>query len=107
MNVDYRVYQSTTNEFLNFKFVERDFSFGDYKEVYKGGLNGNELKTKDDVLDELYMVLNIAHPEDYKSRSLSIGDIVEVSCNGGEKQYFYCESMGWKEVTELCNNKDR
>jgi len=64
-----------------------EVSKDDYKTVY-------ECERDDDyTLDDAFEEFNIKHPSDYKARSLSVSDIVEMD----GKSYF-CMSIGWKQV---------
>ena len=45
------------------------------------------------VLEELFYIFNMAHPEDYQGRSLSVSDIVKLN-----DEYYFCQSAGWKKV---------
>ena len=56
------------SEWLKKRNIE--LSINDYKKVY-------ELKADTDDLEEVFKILNINHPTDYKARSLSVGDVVE------------------------------
>ena len=63
-----------------------------YKKTYEGDL---ETTSTDciDILEELFELLNINHPVDYKGHSLSVSDIILL--NG---KYYYCDAYGWKEI---------
>lgn len=56
-------------------------------------------------------LLNIDHPEDYRGRSLSVSDVVEVYESDAIPQGFYfCDSFGFKQVTfhpEKCGISER
>ena len=43
--------------------------------------------------DDLYRMFNLNHPEDFKGRSLSVSDVVEMPDG-----YWYCDSFGWQEL---------
>ena len=62
-------------------------------------------------LEEVYTLLNIDHPEDYRGRSLSVSDVVEVYESDAIPQGFYfCDSFGFKQVTfhpEKCGISER
>lgn len=50
-------------------------------------------------LEEVYAMLNINHPSDYRGRSLSVSDIVEVCKAEAVTQGFYfCDSVGFRQV---------
>jgi len=44
--------------------------------------------------DRLFEKFNIAHPSDYRNRSMSVGDVIVFDGN----RAYACESAGWKEV---------
>jgi hypothetical protein len=46
-------------------------------------------------LDYLFFIFNERHPEDFRSHSLSVGDIVRL-----DGQAHYCDSVGWKLINE-------
>ena len=63
-----------------------------YEKTYEGNIETNktdEIK----ILEEIFTLLNINHPEDYKGHSLSVSDIVVLN----DKKY-YCNSYGWDEI---------
>lgn len=95
--MDYKIFQ-LKEEFL-FGFGFRNLSDGTnsvdldrYHCVYTGKIaaDGKDIKS---VLEELFEIFNINHPEDFMGYSLSVSDIVML----GEK-YYYCCNMGWTEV---------
>ena len=74
------------------------FSLDDYEEVYSGEI---DLETYDDegnedvyhTLEYLFDMFNIFRPEDYKGRSMSISDVVEL-----DGKYYYCDPVGFIEI---------
>ena len=63
-----------------------------YDKVYEGEVEA-------DNLEDVFRVFNLEHPEDYRGRSLSVSDIVEVVESQSVKAGFYfCDSVGFKEV---------
>lgn len=44
-------------------------------------------------LEEIYEIFQLKHPEDYRGRSLSVSDIVELPDG-----LHFCDSIGWKPV---------
>lgn len=61
---------------------------GEYELVWEGELIGR-------TLEKVYRELNYAHPANYKARSLSVSDIVEVVREDGRGDKWFCDSMGW------------
>jgi hypothetical protein len=45
--------------------------------------------------DTLFETFNIDHPNDYRNRSMSVGDVVIL---GSNRIAYACESIGWKEI---------
>lgn len=55
-------------------------------------------------LDDLYMRLNVMHPSDYYTYSLSVGDVIAVNFNGDKKAYFV-DSFGFKKIDNFFEYK--
>ena len=71
--------------------LNNNFSLDDYEVVYEG-----EVMIKPDVhamLETVFYIFNCRRPEDFKGRSMSISDVVEL--NG---KVYYCDSFGFKEI---------
>lgn len=50
-------------------------------------------------LEEVYAKLNIDHPSDYRCRSMSVSDVVEVCESDTVPQGFYfCDMLGFKQI---------
>lgn len=50
-------------------------------------------------LERIYTIFNIERPEDYRGRSLSVSDIVEIMHEeDGKTKFYYCDAFGFKEV---------
>lgn len=63
-----------------------------YDEVYQG-----EVMCED--LDDVFEMFNIKHPEDYKGRSLSVTDMIEViEHNVIEPGFYFVDSFGFKRL---------
>lgn len=63
-----------------------------YEKTYEGDIETDNTD-KYEILEEIFTLLNVNHPEDYKGHSLSVSDIVVLS----NKKY-YCDSYGWVEI---------
>lgn len=59
-----------------------------YDLVYSGTTENDS-----SVLGELFERFNINRPHDFRGRSMSVSDIVEI-----DERYFYCDSYGWEEL---------
>lgn len=74
-----------------------------YDEVYVGHVDTEDL-------EEIYYIFNLRKPEGYKGRSMSVSDIVELSCeqdyewanaafeNKPPIRWWFCDSIGFKEI---------
>lgn len=62
-------------------------------------------------LEDVYKKFNLDHPKDYKGRSLSVSDVVEIKAGGTVTPGFYfCNDFGFKEVSfdpSLCPETQR
>lgn len=66
------------------------FDINDYEIVYEGEIEGSDPIS---ILDELWVIFNINHPNDYHGRSMSVSDVVVLD----DAKYF-CDSIGWEKV---------
>lgn len=102
----YAIYQiknirDTMYAFRSWKNAEKIFAFNDYKKVYEG-----EMEQKN-ILENLFVIFNINHPEDFSGHSLSVSDLVALKKDGNDYWYwYYCDSYGWKEITEIMSEKN-
>ena len=97
--MEYKIYQlkntrDTFYGFMGWDVAERNgFNINDYKEVYRG--------TGEYTLDKLFEKFNLNHPADYKGHSLSVSDVVALK-KDNEWVWYYCDSLGWQNITERC-----
>lgn len=64
--------------------------------IYDGVYSG---EVDCDSLEDVYKMFNLEHPSDYRGRSLSVSDIVEVkSSENVEPGFYYCDSFGFQKV---------
>ena len=79
--------------FLDFKWLLEKFGkfdINDYKKTYEGTIEGLDALY---VLEDLFEIFNIRHPEDFRGHSLSVSDVVKL-----DDKFYYCDSMGWKTL---------
>lgn len=63
-----------------------------YDKVYEGAVEAS-------TLEDVYRIFNLQHPPEYRGRSLSVSDIVEVVDGGtAEPGFHYCDSIGFRKV---------
>lgn len=83
------------NAYMKYAFRGLDdidaVKFNLYSKVYTGDINS--FMGVYDVLEEIFKIFNLSHPENFKGHSLSVSDIVKI-----DNKYYYCDSFGWKEV---------
>ena len=64
-----------------------------YDRVYDGKLDCNSLET-------IYEKFNIDHPADYKGRSLSVSDVVEIrESDTLNPSFYFVDSIGFKAIS--------
>ena len=69
-----------------------------YDRVYSGSVESNG--ATGEVLESLFMRFNLEFPADYRSRSMSVSDVVVLHENGNDRAYF-CDSIGFAEVPQF------
>lgn len=63
-----------------------------YDCVFEGDVNCQNL-------EDAYRMFNLDHPEDYRGRSMSVSDVVEiVDADTAEKGFYFCDTVGFKKV---------
>lgn len=87
----------------------RDLAFRSYDELQKDSLAVDAANyscvysgrlTEGQTLDGLYEKFNLRRPTDFLGHSLSVSDVI-VTNRDGQKQAFYVDSFGFKEVPEF------
>ena len=78
------------------KSAEENFDFSDYEKTYEY-IADSKNKTDFDMLEKVFEKFNCNNPSDFKSRSLSVSDIVRL-----DDKYYYCDNIGWTDVTYDC-----
>lgn len=79
---------------------------GRYDRVYSGSVPAEDL-------EDVYRIFNTESPENYRGRSMSVSDIVEVKDpegSGVQPGCFYCDTVGFREVPfdpERAEEKER
>lgn len=67
-----------------------DLDAENYIDVYSSRIQGaNEYN----VLEKLYFIFNMQHPEGFKGHSLSVSDIIKLN-----DSYYFCQSAGFKKI---------
>jgi hypothetical protein len=98
--IQYNIYQTDGNyRFMWWDAVKDEFSLDDYKRVYSGKLPDDTMDDQE-ILEEMYTKFNVNRPDDYRARSVSVSDVIELIRDGTSK-YYYCDNMGWKLIKEV------
>lgn len=98
---NYIIYQAkveTRFTFLNWEIANKhaNWSFDPYRSVW----NGTEEAADDmDLVNYLWEVFNINHPFGFRGHSMSVSDIVMFYENSEYPVFYYCDSFGWKNIT--------
>ena len=61
-----------------------------YRRAYEGTVEAENL-------EDVFYIFNMDHPEDYRARSLSMSDVVEIIEDHGSS-FYICDTFGFKEV---------
>lgn len=67
------------------------FNIKDYNKVYEGEIEGGNSTYF--VLEDLFTIFNIRHPEDFKGHSLSVSDVIDL-----DGELWYCDSYCWHKI---------
>ena len=76
--------------FKHYEWAKNVIDLKDYEVVYEGELDYPEMPN---ALEELFEIFNVRRPEDFKGRSMSISDIVEI-----DGKNYYCDFVGWEKL---------
>ena len=76
--------------FKHYEWAKNVIDLNDYEVVYEGEFDYPEMPN---ALEELFEIFNNKRPEDFKGRSMSISDIVEI-----DGKNYYCDFVGWEEL---------
>ena len=104
--MQYKIYQlkdtrNTNYAFCSWKEAKEMFSIDDYKEVYSGNM------AQLHILEELFEIFNLRHPEDFRGHSMSVSDVVALKKPDKDYWYwYYCDERGWEEISHLINGGD-
>jgi len=82
--------------FMWFDYVNEKLGgvdINEYTKTYEGTIEGNDIIS---MLEELFEIFNIRHPEDFHGHSLSVSDIVIL-----DDIIWYCDSTGWQEIGKI------
>lgn len=86
--MNYTIYQQKQPTFM--VLDGQQFKKVDYNIVYDGMIEDGKPIS---VLERLFEKFNIAHPEDFRGHSLSVGDIVVL-----DGVAYVCNSFGWDKI---------
>lgn len=97
------IYQTGTASYLfrGWEYAKEKFSINDYDNKYEIELD-DELDVI--ILEKLFELFNINHPQDYQCRSMSVSDIVRIERNGNFFIWYYCDRIGWEDITDKISN---
>ena len=97
----YTIYQVKTREdfaFMRWELAKRfNWSFTPYKIEWDGT---EEARDDYDLLNYLFEVFNLNHPDGFMGHSMSVSDIVKLRVEDSKAKYYYCDSFGWEDITK-------
>lgn len=62
-----------------------------YEAVYSGEFDTERLS-------DIFYIFNQDFPDDYRGRSMSVSDVLEVIKSPTESTFYYCDNVGYKEI---------
>lgn len=91
---------------IDIELDEKHVAFRSYTEIqnqYGGRIpaelyrNAYEGTVEAENLEDVFYIFNMDHPENYRARSLSMSDVVEI-IEEGYSTFYICDTFGFKEV---------
>lgn len=70
-----------------------------YQRVYAAPMEAGK------TLDDLYTQFNLFHPQDFRGHSMSVSDLI-ILYDNGEPTPFYCDKIGFTDVSEFVTPED-
>lgn len=102
----YQIKDIETCPYSFWKYDEKKFSLDDYKVVWESNeyfpINNTNSGNIISVLERIFEIFNLNHPEGFKGHSLSVSDVVEIIDDGENSGFYYCDNFGWKKI-EVAN----
>lgn len=82
--------------FNSLEYVKK--SCGDYipAEIYEAVYSGD---IEAESCDDLWRIFNTNLPKEYKGRSMSISDVIEIINSNDKSEFYFCDVFGFKEIT--------
>ena len=93
--------RDTDYSFMGWDYAKDKIRISDYDGKYYSHIDGDSTGS---VLEKLYEIFNINHPEDFCGHSLSVSDIVVLFGDDGYRWY-YCDSFGWEDITQALKER--
>lgn len=95
----YRIHQikdieNTAYAFRSFNPAR--FNFKDYECVYEGEIEAGD-KTYTEICEVVFYIFNMHLPEDYRARSVSVSDVIELQHHTASI-YYYCDICGFSRL---------
>ncbi len=85
--------------FRSFDDIGGTVEWYNYKMVYEGILGKFNIDKINYILEDIYEKLNIAHPADYRARSLSVSDIVAIK-HDNKILFYFCDRIGFRYLQQ-------
>lgn len=98
----YTIYQVKVSERFSFMGWETANRHGWSFDPYCAMWSGNDEAADDyDLLNYLYEVFNVDRPSGFRGHSMSLGDIIRIWGEDDNVKYYYCDSFGWEDITDI------
>lgn len=93
--------RDTDYSFMGWDYAKDKIRISDYDGKYYSHIDGDSTVS---VLEKLFEIFNINHPEDFCGHSLSVSDIV-VLFGDDSCRWYYCDSFGWEDITQALKER--
>lgn len=82
--------------FMSYAYMQERYPEGIPAELYRLVY---EYESRTANLERLFYIFNMEHPADYKARSMSLSDVVEVIDPEKGSRFYFCDTAGFREVS--------
>lgn len=87
---------------LNYAFIDSEFLVTNTKQLFPPPADLYQKVYTDHqeriAPEEVFRKFNIAHPQDYRGRSLSISDVIRYHLRNGQLLHLFCDTVGFRAI---------
>ena len=101
----YEIWQlplSNKAKFMHYDWLEKKPQIPEYVMVY-AGFYGQQ-KDTEEILEDIFYLLNENHPKDYHAASLSVSDLICLIDDYHSREWWYVDGLGFKKMEYKYND---